>query len=309
MHDNVFYKSWDRIKNVLNYKKPVFWVVVVSLVVVLILSAGLLTNPKAEVDQHQSEDESFPSMEYLWKARTKYVGDNSAVGKIIGLLQFPEGLIYDGFELHTKEHPYAVTINFKTDTETRNFYTAADNQYPFQLNALVMLSLIENAEYITFGLDDGVYDPYSLQYTRGMVKNILGDDYFKGSETLDGFRSQIEKLKESVITNTVEAIIIQYSSTKIIKGIEMAQLSPIDEQLVEAIIMDYIFKSSVWKGVDINNLEECYLIRQTFPEINEVHDFYAYQLDDGKTVLQADTDGFYAELSSELYIRLAETFE
>ena len=136
------------------------------------------------------------SLEELWSARTKYVGDNSAVGKIISLLQFPEGVIYDGFELYTRERPYAVTVKFKTDTETRNFYSGSDNQFPFQINALIMLSLIENVEYITFSLDDDIYDPYSIQYTTDMAKMVLGDNYRKDSETLDGFRSQIERLQE-----------------------------------------------------------------------------------------------------------------
>ena len=136
------------------------------------------------------------SLEELWSARTKYVGDNSAVGKIISLLQFPEGVIYDGFELYTRERPYAVTVKFKTDTETRNFYSGSDNQFPFQINALIMLSLIENVEYITFSLDDDIYDPYSIQYTTDMAKMVLGDNYRKDSETLNGFRSQIERLQE-----------------------------------------------------------------------------------------------------------------
>lgn len=291
-----------RIKNVLNYKKPAFWVVVLAVIAVIILAVGLSSNPmnapivlpdKGEVssiqieqvnegdslgvvqitdiadieiilDALQNTNKTFRksvndapnSKNYfriyiesttlqrfflfaegnkyyieeaysgiyktsretsvsvakiyisnggadledtttaLWNARTKYIGDNSAVGNIISLLQFPEGVAYDSFELHTSESPYAVTVKFKTDTEIRNFYSGADNQSPFQINALIMFSLIENAEYITFSLNDGIYDPYSIQYTDDMAKMILGDNYRKDSENLDGFRSQIEKLQE-----------------------------------------------------------------------------------------------------------------
>ena len=59
-----------------------------------------------------------------------------------------------------------------------------------------MLSLIENAEYIIFDLDDGIHDTYSIQYTADMAAMILGDNYHKDSETLDGFRYQIEKLRD-----------------------------------------------------------------------------------------------------------------
>ena len=265
------------------------------------------TKTKATIIQLQPKGTQSYSLENLWEARTKYVGDNSAVGKIIGSLQFPDGVFYDSFELHTKEHPYDITINFKTDTETRNFYSGADNESPFRFNAMIMFSLIENAEYISFSLDDGIYEPYSLQYTNGMAEAIFGEDYFKAGETFDGFRYQINKLKElSAKDNTIS---VQYSGAKIMEGVEVTELYPMDEQLAEAIIMDYMIKSTVWKGTDIKTLNECYLIRQTYTEANETHDFYAYLLDDGKAVLQAGLDGFYSIIKDELYYQLVELFD
>ncbi len=140
----------------------------------------------------------------LWKARTKYIGDNAAVGKIISLLQFPKDVVYDSFELYTNEHPYAVTVNFKTGTATRNFYAGADNQFPFQINALLMLCLIKNAEYITFSLNDGIYDPYSVQYTADMAKMILGDRYLEESESQAGFVQLLQKILGTGSANTGE---------------------------------------------------------------------------------------------------------
>lgn len=265
------------------------------------------TKTKATIIQLQPKGTQSYSLENLWEARTKYVGDNSAVGKIIGSLQFPDGVFYDSFELHTSEHPYGITINFKTDTGTRNLYSGADNESPFRFNAMIMFSLIENAEYISFSLDDGIYEPYSLQYTNGMAEAIFGEDYFKARETFDGFRYQINKLKElSAKDNTIS---VQYSGAKIREGIEVSELSPMDEKLAEAIIMDYMIKSTIWKGTDINTLREYYLIRQTYTEANETHDFYAYLLDDGKAVLQAGMDGFYSVIKDELYCQLVELFD
>lgn len=48
-----------RIKNVLNYKKPGFWVVVISFVVVVALSISLLTNPKQTPINLPAKDEVF----------------------------------------------------------------------------------------------------------------------------------------------------------------------------------------------------------------------------------------------------------
>ena len=38
-----------RVKSILNYKKPVFWIVIISLLLVIILAVGFLTNPKKEL--------------------------------------------------------------------------------------------------------------------------------------------------------------------------------------------------------------------------------------------------------------------
>ena len=37
-----------RVKNVMNYKKPMFWVIIIALIFVIVLSFGLLANPKNE---------------------------------------------------------------------------------------------------------------------------------------------------------------------------------------------------------------------------------------------------------------------
>ncbi|MEG1269677.1 MAG: M56 family metallopeptidase, partial [Oscillospiraceae bacterium] len=84
----------SRIKNVLNYKKPAFWVVAVALIAVVAIGVGLMANPKeksAELDAAQT----------LWDARTEYVGDNAAVGQLLGLLEFPDSLTYQFFALQT----------------------------------------------------------------------------------------------------------------------------------------------------------------------------------------------------------------
>ena len=66
------------------------------------------------------------------KYKTDYVGDVPKVGGIIYLLDFPEKVNYDHFELHTDSTPYAVTVHLNTDTQTRNYYTGALHQAPFE---------------------------------------------------------------------------------------------------------------------------------------------------------------------------------
>ncbi|MEG1548780.1 MAG: DUF4825 domain-containing protein, partial [Clostridia bacterium] len=99
----------SRIKNVLNYKKPAFWVIVVSVIAVVAIGVGLMANPKeksAELDAAQA----------LWDARTEYVGDNSAVGQLLGLLEFPDSLTYQFFALQTDGDERGVELSLIQDT-------------------------------------------------------------------------------------------------------------------------------------------------------------------------------------------------
>lgn len=148
----------------------------------------------------------------LWSARTKYVGDNSAVGKIITALDLPEDLKYDGFELFTKGHPYAVSVNLKTDTETRNAYTGALNEVIFEENAIIMFSLIENVEQIVFTLDDG-QNPYSVDYPRDWAEDFMGGSLYERTETFEGFGQLTKEIKIKIRNKIEEVIKHQQSGT------------------------------------------------------------------------------------------------
>jgi beta-lactamase regulating signal transducer with metallopeptidase domain len=159
----------NRIKNVLNYKKPRFWVIAVALVAVIVVGVGLFTNPITA----KPIDNSLTSQ--LLKNKTEYVGDNSKVGGIISLLMFPKNIAYDSFELLTNSEPFAIIVNLKTDTESRDLYSGEANQQQFQDNAVIMFALIGNVEYINFSIDDGLA-PYSIQYTREWANHQYGKD-------------------------------------------------------------------------------------------------------------------------------------
>ena len=268
-----------------NYKKTVFWVVVVIVIAVICIVAGLMTNPKDEEIGHLGVDaiileidrdnqtmlvegidrnsvigdkcvltwegepfitvatnsgpkrltldnfsvgdyvvlfigevqESYPTkatattiqlqpremlpkayaIKDLWNARTKYVGDNSAVGKIIMAVSFPEELKYHSFELSTDEQPYAVNVNLRTDTETRNAYTGALNEVIFEENAIIMFSLIENVDQIVFTLDDGE-NPYSVDYFRSWAEDFMDGSLYGRTETFEGFKKLTNEISTKV---------------------------------------------------------------------------------------------------------------
>jgi beta-lactamase regulating signal transducer with metallopeptidase domain len=146
-----------RIKNVLKYKKPKFWLSVSVAIIATVIGIGLMANPKTDSDSSTAKAIEISSAQELWKARTKYVGDNSAVSRLINLLPLPEGLQFDHFRLHTTERPYVVEIVYSTSFEKLEDYDTEQNrtQNPFEKSALLLLALIDNADQISIVLTDG----------------------------------------------------------------------------------------------------------------------------------------------------------
>ncbi len=65
-----------RIKNILNYKKPRFWVSIVGIVIVILVAVGLLSNPKEEVPDEVDMDAPVTvgeyALEFMQKDIVKY---------------------------------------------------------------------------------------------------------------------------------------------------------------------------------------------------------------------------------------------
>lgn len=137
-------------------------------------------------------DTAYP-LEDLWNARTNYVGDNSAVGELIGLLPVPIGLQYDHFELKTTSQPYKVEIVYSVSAKylaeyDRDSSTAANT---LRTNALFLLALIENADEIQATLTDGSQE-IDLTYNREWADHTVGGkvrDYGNSLEKLQGLMS------------------------------------------------------------------------------------------------------------------------
>jgi len=204
-----------RIKNVLNFKKPLLWKVFIAAILVAVVSVVLMTNPNengrgnvfsntVSFFKQFNRDSSLAAAEKFLKYKTEYVGNAPKVGNIIYLLDFPEKVNYDYFELYTDSIPYAVTIHLKTDTQTRNYYTEALHQAPFEKNAIIMFSLIGNVDYINFNLSDGKND-YGMQYTRDEANMIVGKDvrdFSKGNNEFVQLLKILENMGEHSSVST-----------------------------------------------------------------------------------------------------------
>ncbi|TCL60358.1 uncharacterized protein DUF4825 [Kineothrix alysoides] len=227
----------------------------------------------------------------LWKSRTPYVGDSSAVGKLLSLLPLPGGLLHDHFELRTTGNERGVEWILIEEDNTSYSLRQLDK------NALLLFALIDNLEdfYVTIGNlsdDDTVY-----HYTRQQADELVGSDVRKYAESPE----QIQILIDFPIAETP-----LYSMAKLENGKIISEYPLESSELADTVIMDVMVKSAAWEGIDISTLKECFQIHQTFPEANESHDFYAYLLEDGRAVLQSGKDGWYSILSQELYSELSE---
>lgn len=137
----------ERVKNVLNYKKPALWAVILLVVAAAIIGVCLLTKP--------AEDKSgYPlDAETLYALRTEYIGDNAAVSGILDALGFrAAGAAGDGqaytysFEVETASEPYGVVVRYAF-TGALPQRTAEWNRQMAQRGYLA-LALIDNAEWL-----------------------------------------------------------------------------------------------------------------------------------------------------------------
>lgn len=137
----------ERVKNVLNYKKPALWAVILLVVAAAIIGVCLLTKP--------AEDKSgYPlDAKKLYALRTEYIGDNAAVGAILDALGLPEmGDTADSdtyaysIRLDTNREPMGVTVcyAFAGDVPERS----AEWNREMARRGYLALALIDNAEWL-----------------------------------------------------------------------------------------------------------------------------------------------------------------
>ena len=114
--------------------------------------------------------------------KNSYVGDNSAVSNIISRLPAHEYL--DGFELQTSQEPYEITINYK-NFDKKMVKLEDDSMLNASLteilkgNAIIILSLIKNAEIVNFnveGHDMIIFDRATLSNNYGNTLDSITED-------------------------------------------------------------------------------------------------------------------------------------
>lgn len=136
----------ERVKNVLNYKKPALWAVILLVVAAAIIGACLLTKPGYK-------NVGTLDAEKLYALRTEYIGDNAAVGAILDALGFRAvGAAGDGqaytysFEVETASEPYGVVVRYAFAGALPQ--RTAEWNREMARRGYLALALIDNAEWL-----------------------------------------------------------------------------------------------------------------------------------------------------------------
>lgn len=193
----------ERILRAKTWKRPSLLFLTAGVLLCAAAAFCLLTDPAGKGSQ-PSKTAVPGSPEALYSWRTRYIGDNSAVGNIIYNLTFPEDMAYQQFALQTTSEPYEVTVTFAMSEEDKEQYDAEapnrrDELNLTRKNACIMFSLIENAGYVNFKLVDKTDEtkrPLTLVYTRQWAENETDCDLWETSDTEENFESFVLMLEK-----------------------------------------------------------------------------------------------------------------
>lgn len=194
----------ERVKNVLNYKKPALWAVILLVVAAAIIGACLLTKP--------AEDKSgYPlDAKKLYALRTEYIGDNAAVGAILDALGLPEmGDTADSdtyaysIRLDTNRKPMGVTVcyAFAGDVPERS----AEWNRKMAQRGYIAMALIDNIDWFrwtdidqagTSHVTGAVYSGDGVVYSSDHAGYV--DALSAARESVKGLQTYMDMLRTMV---------------------------------------------------------------------------------------------------------------
>jgi len=282
-----------RIKNVLNYRKPAFWVITVAVIAVIALGIGLLSNPRQDVSL--MDDSSFPGEPQLDNIVSvqadqplTFSSDETDLSKL-GTIAFDTYMCF----LKSEKTPVNERI---ASYKLNDISVLAGNINEFCVSLNYDFST-DSDSYMNPGFGAKGKGTWPDNYLEIRVEHTGGDTY-----TIIGVGTGGGGQGLSPVEDSVSYGLAQLRNGEILRAI--LPLSGDNAQLAKDVIMDQMIKSAAWPGVDIKALDECYLLRATYSD-GTLTDYYAYLLD-GKAVMQRGADGFYSRINNDLYEKLVK---
>ena len=183
----------ERVKNAMNGKKPAVWAAVLLAIAAVVIAVCFLTSPGR---RGPSADGAWDA-ETLYALRTPYVGDPSAVGRIlnaVGLDKMGADSDWDfTMRLSTEQEPYGLTLLYTYDSESFLGYGPTWAQR-MRAGGYLTMALIDNAEWVAWQ-ENGT--------ETGRVTNDGAYDIAAARQSVDGLRQLIEQLEADIAGGAV----------------------------------------------------------------------------------------------------------
>ena len=183
----------ERVKNAMNGKKPAVWAAVLLVIAAAVIAVCFLTSPGR---RGPSADGAWDA-ETLYALRTPYVGDPSAVGRIlnaVGLDKMGADSDWDfAMQLSTEQEPYGLTLLYTYDSESFLGYGPTWAQR-MRAGGYLTMALIDNAEWVAWQ-ENGT--------ETGRVTNDGAYDIAAARQSVDGLRQLIEQLEADITGGAV----------------------------------------------------------------------------------------------------------
>ena len=183
----------ERVKNAMNGKKPAVWAAVLLVIAAAVIAVCFLTSP----DRREPSADGAWDAKTLYALRTPYVGDPSAVGRIlnaVGLDKMGADSDWDfTMQLSTEQEPYGLTLLYTYDSESFLGYGPTWAQR-MRAGGYLTMALIDNAEWVTWQ-ENGT--------ETGRVTNNGAYDIAAARQSVDGLRQLIEQLEADIAGGAV----------------------------------------------------------------------------------------------------------
>ena len=183
----------ERVKNAMNGKKPAVWAAVLLAIAAAVIAVCFLTSPGR---RGPSADGAWDA-KTLYALRTPYVGDPSAVGRIlnaVGLDKMGADSDWDfTMQLSTEQEPYGLTLLYTYDSESFLGYGPTWAQR-MRASGYLTMALIDNAEWVAWQ-ENGT--------ETGRVTNDGAYDIAAARQSVDGLRQLIEQLEADIAGGAV----------------------------------------------------------------------------------------------------------
>ncbi|NTV90370.1 MAG: DUF4825 domain-containing protein, partial [Clostridiales bacterium] len=219
-----------RVKNVISYRRPATWVLVIVAAACLVIAAACATNPAAPDPSNSSAVSSDASISTtssststdtanlnqpdgdpriyseelageLFGNKTPYLGDNSKVGALTYLLPLPVGVSLSplgALSLQTETKPYGMVIHYALEDDTKDY-----GKSTFIKNSALLFATIDNLDRVTHlgHMTNPALSSVSFEFavTRESIEDLVGKDlseYGKSREKLQELITILDGLSE-----------------------------------------------------------------------------------------------------------------